>query len=212
MTGSSGIHLAVEDLGCDRGGHPLFRGVSLALAPGDVLEIHGRNGVGKSSLLRQIAGLITPAAGKVRWAPARGGGPQESDWQDGAPHDRLRLLSHKNALKPDLSALENLVFWARMDGVADVGAGRALEQVRLGEAADRPARALSAGQQRRVSLARLLLAPRDLWLLDEPTAALDRASEEVVGALIEAHRSSGGSAVIATHKVLPVEAKALRFE
>ncbi len=202
---ASGLYLTVDDLGCDRGEAPLFRGVGFNLAPGDILEIHGRNGVGKSSLLRQIAGLLPIATGSVRWRTA-------TTWQDGAPHDHLRLIHHRNALKPDLSALENLYFWARTETVPQDRAETALETVGLSHAADRPSRTLSAGQQRRACLARLLLSPRSLWLLDEPTAALDTASEHLVGTLLEAHRSRGGSAIIATHKVLPIEARALRFE
>ncbi|MGF1455219.1 MAG: heme ABC exporter ATP-binding protein CcmA [Alphaproteobacteria bacterium] len=196
----------VVDLGCDRGDCALFRGVSFSLGPGTILEIHGRNGVGKSSLLRQIAGLLPLAAGRMRWRS--GGGA----WQEGPPQGHLRLVSHRNAVKPDLTPRDNLVFWARTEAVAPDAALAALEAVGLAHAADRPAHTLSAGQQRRVCLARLLLAPRSLWLLDEPTAALDKASEALVGGLLETHRARGGSAVIATHKVLPVEAQALRLE
>ncbi len=203
----TGITVRAEDLGCDRGERPVFRGVGFEIAPGEVLEIHGRNGVGKSSLLRQIAGLVPPTAGTLRW---KSDGAEA--WEEGAPSAHMRFLSHRNALKPALTALENLCFWARLDTVPEAHAHDALQAVGLEEAADKPARALSAGQQRRVALARLLLAPRALWIMDEPTAALDKASEEAVSRLIEDHCSKGGSAIVATHKVLPLAARALRFE
>lgn len=207
IDGLEKLHLRVRGLDCVRGDAVVFQGVDFDLAPGEVIELHGRNGVGKSSLLRQIAGLVTPAAGTIEWRADR-----SNAWETGSPVAAQRFVGHRNGLKPGLTAGENLAFWARLEGLPREGVATALEAVGLPAVADRPARTLSAGQQRRVALARLVLAPRPLWLLDEPTAALDRASEESVSRLIEAHCAAGGSALIATHKVLPLEARALKFE
>lgn len=183
--------LAGEGLVCVRGGRVVFRGLSFVLPPGGALLLIGPNGSGKSSLLRMLAGLLRPWRGAVRWA----GEPLDSDQL----HGRVRYVGHADALKPTLTVAENLGFWARLHGGEDVGP--ALERVGLGELAELPARFLSAGQRRRLALARLLVAPVPVWLLDEPTVALDRDAIVTLEALIDAHRAAGGRVVASTHAV-----------
>ena len=174
----------------------MFRGVDLDLASGQALVITGANGSGKSTLLRLLAGLITPAAGHLAWA----GRPVAED------PDRLRqavaYVGHLDAVKQPLTVAENLAGWARLEKSRD-GAGdrvkRALAAYGLDRLSDLPARYLSAGQRRRMALARLLAAPRILWLLDEPTVALDRDAVAALDAAVAAHRSAGGAVAVATH-------------
>jgi heme exporter protein A len=179
--------LSVTDLSCSRGGRPVLDRVSFALADGETLVIRGPNGAGKSTLLRAVAGLL-PATGRIEF--------------DGRPADRdtrseaVAYAGHLDAIKPQLTVGENLAFWAGLLG-GDVA--RALAAFGLGPLADRPAHLCSAGQKRRLGLARLLVVPRRLWLLDEPTVALD--SEAVAGLLaaVRAHAAGGGLTIIATH-------------
>lgn len=174
--------ISATGLAGQRGGRVLFRDLDIVLAPGDALVVTGPNGSGKTSLLRLLAGLCRPAAGTIE----RAGG--------------LALLSHDNALKPALTVRWNLGFWAACQGGGNVQA--ALEAVGLAPAIDLPVRILSSGQQRRVAIARLLLAPVPLWLLDEPTVGLDAASITLVEALMAEHRASGGAVVAVTHSAL----------
>ena len=179
--------LAVSDLTCARGGRLVLHGVGFALAPGEVLVLRGPNGAGKSTLLRVLAGLV-PARGRV----ALGGRVLDRD----ARAEAVAYAGHLDAVKPPLSVEENLRFWA---GVLGGDASRALAALDLATMAERPAHLLSAGQKRRLGLARLMLAPRRLWLLDEPTVSLD---EDAVTRLLDAvrgHCAGGGMAVIATH-------------
>lgn len=187
--------LDARDLACLRGERVVFAGLSFTLAPGGALLLTGANGAGKSSLLRLLAGLIAPAEGLLLWQG-------EDALADRAAHARrLRYVGHGDALKPALTARENLAFFARLWGGDPESALAALGLEALAEL---PARVLSAGQKRRLGLARLALAPADLWLLDEPTTGLDVASVERLGAMLARHRAAGGMVVAATHLPLPL--------
>jgi heme exporter protein A len=185
------------DLALDRGGRRLFEGVGFAVAAGEALVVTGPNGAGKSSLLRVVAGLLTPSAGAIRLE----GGDAELPIAAQAHY-----LGHLDAVKPSLSVAEALGFWAVYLGGSRSRLDDALEAVGLLALADLPSAYLSAGQRRRLALARLIAAPRPLWLLDEPTAALDAAAERRLGELIRDHLSGGGMVMAATHMDLPIEA------
>jgi len=178
----------------------VFAGVSFALAAGEALLLRGPNGAGKSSLLRLLAGLLEPAAGALSWA----GLPVPDD--PAAHRGRLHLIGHRNAIKSALTVRENLCFAIAVLGTAAGGVDRALEGFDLAALADVPARYLSAGQQRRLALARLLAAARPLWLLDEPDAGLDAANRERLADAVARHRAEGGIAVIATHGAIALRA------
>jgi len=183
-----------SSLQCRRGGRVVFDGLDFTLEAGGLLLLTGRNGAGKSSLLRLMAGLLPPASGTLSWD----GEPVAEDAE--AHRARLRYVGHLDALKPALTAAENLSFWAGLSGTAQDGVAlAALDAIGLKALADLPARFLSAGQKRRVNLARLALAPAGLWLLDEPATALDAETTERLRALIARHRDGGGMAVISTH-------------
>lgn len=182
---------AAHDLTCIRGERLLFAGLSFAVSPGRMLVLRGPNGSGKTSLLRLCAGLLPAAQGHLAWQ-----GQRVEDAHGLARH--LAWLGHAEALKPALTVRENLSFWARFAGQAGA-VDAALAALDLVALADLPARFLSAGQRRRVALARLVAADRKLWLLDEPTTALDSAAVALFAALLRAHLSAGGLAIAATH-------------
>jgi len=185
-----------------RGARVLFSDVGFDIAPGGVLLVRGPNGVGKSSLLLTLSGAIRPEAGTI---DVVGRDP------DAAPGVDLHLVGHGAAVKPQLTVVENLTFWRDLFG----GAGEArtaLAAVGLEATADLPAGYLSAGQTRRLALARLLVASRPIWLLDEPTSSLDRAGEALVTHLIDRHAAAGGIAVAATHHDLPLAAPAATLD
>jgi heme exporter protein A len=188
--GSSG--LVVENLVCRRGEHEVFAGLSCGLEPGGALLLHGPNGAGKSSLLRVLAGYIAPAGGTVRWNGEDIGADPEGH------RSRLHYVGHLDPLKPVLTAAENLASLAAVLGGAD-DVDAALDRFGLAALRDLPVRFLSAGQRHRLSLARVLAVKRPLWLLDEPTVALDGAATATIEAVIAGHRASGGAVVIATH-------------
>ncbi len=173
----------------------MFRDLDFAVAAGGALVLAGPNGSGKSTLLRVLAGLGRPAAGQLMWAG-------EDALADPTAHAaRVAYLGHLDAVKPSLTAAENLHFAARVGG-GEVAA--ALDAFGLGALAELPARMLSAGQKRRLALARLGLSAAPLWLLDEPTLGLDVASVERFGIVLAAHRARGGIVVTATHLPLPL--------
>lgn len=187
--------LETIDLACWRGERAVFAGLGLRVRPGGATLLLGQNGAGKSSLLRVLAGLLPAAAGRITW--------QGQDVrEDPAAHARrLRYLGHLDALKPALTVRENLAFHAALTGGA---VEPALAALGLSALAELPGRMLSAGQRRRLALARLALAPAAIWLLDEPTLGLDAASVERLGALLAAHRAQGGLVIAATHLPLPL--------
>ena len=190
------------DLACSRGGRRLFEGVGFELRGGEWLHVKGANGSGKTTLLRTLVGLSPPDTGRVKWR----GADIRGDAQD--YRRAVVYLGHPPALKDDLSAQENLRVSLELDGIGaddDTLAG-ALQRVRLEDQNDLRARHLSAGQRRRLLLARLLLRPADLWVLDEPFAPLDAHGTEVLGELLRAHLDRGGVGVITSHQPVPLAA------
>ncbi|HVO01031.1 MAG TPA: heme ABC exporter ATP-binding protein CcmA [Candidatus Cybelea sp.] len=188
-----------EDLACRRGEALVLEGVSFALDPGDALWLEGPNGSGKSSLLRLMAGLLRPESGVLRWDGAAIAVDRE------AHRARLRHLGHLDAVKAQLSVTENLSFWAEYWGIAGDVVAPALARLGIGHLAGSPGRQLSAGQRRRLGLARLALGSAALWLLDEPAAALDTDGTALLAALISDCRARGGIVVYSSHETLPVE-------
>jgi heme exporter protein A len=183
------MRVIASGLAAVRGGRTVFSGVSFALGAGETLAVTGPNGAGKSTLLRLVAGLLAPVAGNIALEPQPA---------DGAIH----YVGHLDGLKTALSVRQNLEFWRSLwDGKP---VAPALETVGIGNLADLPVQALSAGQRRRVALARLLIAERPLWLLDEPATALDASGEAMLGRVIAAHLAGGGIAMVATHRDRPL--------
>jgi heme exporter protein A len=191
---------AGRGLACRRGERLVFEALDFRLPPGGALILKGANGSGKSSLLRLMAGLTPPASGILAW----NGVPVADD--PGAHRGRLHFIGHADALKPALTAGENLAFWAGMRGGG--AAAAALAQFRLRPLADLPCRFLSAGQKRRLALARLVASPAPLWLLDEPLTGLDDDAVADLYAAIAAHRAAGGCVALSTHAPLALAAAA----
>jgi heme exporter protein A len=186
------MRLTVTDLSAVRGGRIVFAGRSFAVEAGQLIAVVGPNGSGKSTLLRIVAGLLPSAAGDISLDPA----------PDGGIGSVAHYLGHLDALKGALTVRDNLGFWLRLWG-GEGSVNSALAAIDLDYVADLPAGVLSAGQKRRVAIARLLLAKRPLWILDEPATALDAAAEATLGELIDAHLAGGGMAIAATHRDLP---------
>ncbi len=184
-------------LACRRGERLIFAGLGFAVPPGGALVLTGPNGSGKSSLLRLMAGLIPPEAGMLAWD----GTALRAD--PAAHRARLHFIGHQDAVKPVLTVAESVAFWAGMRGGGDVTA--ALERFGLAPLASWPCRLLSAGQRRRVALARLVASPAPLWLLAEPTTGLDGEAVADLLAAIAAHRAEGGRVVLSTHAALPID-------
>jgi heme exporter protein A len=199
------VRLIAENLACERGGRRVLGDVSLEVAAGEALAVTGPNGVGKSTLIRVIAGLVASSGGRI----AIEGGDEEL-----AVSEHCHYFGHLDALKPALSVRENLAFWRSF--LAPVAGGieplpdldAALDRLGIAHTADLPAAYLSAGQKRRLSIARLLVVQRPVWLLDEPTSALDAASEAGLVAIMGDHLQAGGLIVAATHQ--PLELQPLR--
>ncbi len=187
--------LKAHSLQCRRGGRLVFSDVEFSVSSGQALAVTGRNGAGKSSLLRLIAGLLPVAAGRVTLE----GGDDER-----TVGEQAHYLGHQDALKPSLSVEENLKFWIDYLGGTGTTAG-ALEAAGLGNLATLPAAYLSAGQRRRLSLARLVAIRRPLWLLDEPSSTLDRHAQEILVQFMRAHLADGGLIVAATHSALGID-------
>lgn len=205
----SGMRLLAENLSARRGEDLIFTDVSFTLGTGESLVLTGRNGSGKSTLLRVVAGLLHPETGRVSWT-------SESAESGMRAAEACHYLGHRNAMKAELSVAENLSFWK--DFFGDVGGGKgispgeAADAVGLGGIVHLPFGYLSAGQQRRMAFAKLLVAWRPVWILDEPTAALDVNAEGVFTELINAHLVDGGIVLAATHQPLGLEhARELRM-
>jgi heme exporter protein A len=183
------MRLVAEDIACQRGGREVFTGLSFAVAKGEALLVTGRNGAGKSSLLRIVAGLVRLAGGRLS---LEGGNAQSSI------AEQAHYVGHQDPVKGALSVAENLTFWsAYLGGKPDVR--WALKAVGLDALADLPAGYLSAGQRRRLSIARLVAVKRPLWLLDEPTTALDAQAQKALATVMRKHLRSGGLIVAASH-------------
>jgi heme exporter protein A len=174
----------------------VFRDVNFSVRAGEALLVTGPNGAGKSSLLRLVAGLLRPADGRIEF---QGGEPELS------LGEQALFLGHLDALKPALTVHENLAFWARFLGNGAVEPEPALAAVGLAALAHVPAIYLSAGQRRRLALARLIAVKRSIWLLDEPTAALDTAGQEMLAEVLQTHLSNGGIVLAATHGPIGLE-------
>ena len=189
------MQLVAEQLTCHRGGRAVFAGLNFSLAAGEALLVTGRNGAGKSSLLRVIAGLVRLSGGRLQLS----GGTADSPIAE-----QTHYLGHQDAVKPSLTVAENLGFW-----IDFLGGGRpvmaALEAVGLAPLADMPAAYLSAGQRRRLSIARLSAVARPLWLLDEPTSSLDAASQSRLAETMRGHMAGGGMIVAAAHGPIGLE-------
>ena len=179
--------LVLTDLAVARGDRTLFAGYHLRVEAGEVVHLLGRNGVGKTSLLEVISGLRAPETGQVTRPE-----PEQLHW-----------IGHRNALNGSLSAVENLGFWCMAQGADAACIPAALDRLKLKSARQRPVRTLSTGQKRRTALARLLLAPRPWWLLDEPLAGLDVDGVALFAELLAEHRIAGGAAIVTSHQALP---------
>lgn len=181
------MQLSITDLALDRGGWRLFETLSFTAPPGAHVALTGPNGAGKTSLLRAIAGFLSPSAGTIAFG-------------DEDREARLHFLGHRDGLKAQLDARAHLRFWA--DLLGGEASEAVLDRVGLARVADLPARTLSAGQGRRLALARLIAAPRPLWLLDEPAASLDAAGKALLTDMIATHCAGGGIVVAAVHEPL----------
>ena len=196
------MRLSGSGLVCVRGGREVFAGLDFGAAAGEALAVMGRNGSGKTSLLRLVAGLLIPAGGII----TLDGGNAELTLPE-----QCHYLGHRDALKPALSVMEHLAFWRDYLGGKAGDASQSLAQVGLDHTTHLPAAFLSAGQRRRLSIARLLSVKRPVWLLDEPTSALDASGQEMFAGLMRDHLAQGGLIIAATHAPLGIEARELRM-
>ncbi len=196
------MRLSGRGVRCVRGGREVFSGLDFETDSGEALAVTGPNGSGKTSLLRLIAGLLTIADGSI--------GLEGGETELTLP-EQTHYLGHRDALKSALSVMENLSFWRDFLGGEAFNAAESLAAVGLDHAAHLPAAYLSAGQRRRLSIARLLVVRRQVWLLDEPTNALDAAGQSMFAALMGDHLARGGLIIAATHAPLGVQGKELRI-
>jgi heme exporter protein A len=187
----------IKDLTVSRGERRLFSGLNLELAAGEAIALTGRNGAGKTSLLRAVAGLLRPEAGEILFADVEA---------DTARAEHLHMVGHHDGLKSTRTAWEELRFQTLWTGGSEASARVAAQRMDLGRLLELEVRRLSAGQRRRLALARLVASPRSLWLLDEPMAPLDAGHRAAFGQLMAEHLNSGGMILAAVHDPLPVSA------
>lgn len=189
--------LSVRDLSCERDEHLLFSGLSFDIYPGDLLQLEGPNGAGKTSLMRLLAGLLPPTEGDIYWQNK----PLAGDWE--AMHQHLLFIGHLAGIKAELTPLENLQWFAALEGGRqEEDLEEALARVGLAGFEDQLCQQLSAGQKRRVALARLLFTQRPLWLLDEPFTALDKQGVAAMERLLVEQAASGGTVILTSHHAL----------
>jgi heme exporter protein A len=198
--------LHAEDLALQRGERMLFRRLELRVCAGEAVALTGANGAGKTSLLRAIAGFIRPSAGRITFEGATGSLVVEDARRAGC-----HLVGHQDGLKPGRRARDELLFQAHWHGGSTAGALAAADRLGLTRLLALEIRVLSAGQRRRLALARLIASPRPLWLLDEPLAPLDAASRTLLGAVMAEHLASGGLIVAAVHDPLPLPVRGLEI-
>jgi heme exporter protein A len=196
----AGLRLEARNLTVRRGYRTLFAGLDLDLDAGKAIQLFGPNGSGKSTLLRTLAGFSPADGGSIRW---------HGVLDDHDPQTLLHYSGHRDGLREALTPRENLAFLAGLLDGDSALIESALARLDAGRLADLPVRVLSAGQRRRVGLARLLVAPRPIWLLDEPLAALDTAGQALVAALLAEHVADGGSALVATHHAIDIQSTRL---
>ncbi len=194
--------LSVVNLGCMRGDRRLFSGLSYEVALGSLLHVHGPNGSGKTTMLRALAGLVLPESGEIRWCGEDVRRTREAYFRD------MIYFGHHYGLKFEMSGFENLKTFARLSGfgVSDADVERVMKRMGLARCVDLPVKVLSQGQKRRVSLARLLLQPARLWILDEPFTALDVGAVGLLQGMIEEHVAAGGVAILTTHQEVNIPA------
>jgi heme exporter protein A len=198
--------LSVRDLAVQRGERRLFAGLGLAVAAGEAVTLTGANGAGKTSLLRAIAGFIRPTAGEIDFA-----GPDGPLDADEARRAETHMVGHQDGLKSGRLARDELLFQACWTGASEAAALGAAETLGIVRGLGLAVRQLSAGQRRRLALARLIASPRSLWLLDEPLAPLDARHRALFGELMAAHLAAGGLIVAAVHDPLPIPARTLEI-
>ena len=216
------MRLSTENLACVRGGRTIFSGLDFEVRGGECLLILGPNGAGKTSLLRLLAGYLQPATGTISIEGIGADGPQAEPQAEARPKTEeisvpevCHFVGHLNGVKSHFTVHENLAFWARYlsddggnrshDKSRESAIDRALDAFALSSLGGIPAGYLSAGQKRRLCLARLLVATRPIWLLDEPTASLDKQSQSLLADAVNAHVTAGGMAIAATHLELGIE-------
>lgn len=190
--------LEIANLALSRGGRPLFNGFNLVIEAGEACALVGRNGAGKTTLLKAVAGLVSPDAGTIGFGATDSAEARSQD---------LHLLGHLDGLKTGRTAREELAFWSRWLGGSDQGARAAAERMEILPLLDLEVRRLSAGQRRRLALARMIAAPRPIWLLDEPLSPLDSGWRARFGEIMGEHLKTGGLILAAVHDPLPVAAR-----
>lgn len=188
--------LKINNLSYERGGRLLFRDLGFSLSQGEILQITGSNGSGKTTLLRTMCGLLPVQDGEIHWCGENAQNNQNNFRQN------VHYLAHNNGLKPDLSVQENLEYYAAVIGIGTEKIATALECLNLDKYKDVLARQLSAGQQRRLAIARLCINPAAIWILDEPFVALDQASQDLFSDLMQEHVNQGGAIIFTSHQKL----------